>query len=52
MGKQLIISIRITIIMLLIVSGAYGHSRLQEWMLGGVTEDLVVSSSKFVLLSH
>jgi len=36
----------------LIVSGAYGHSRLQEWMLGGVTEDLVVSSSKFVLLSH
>jgi nucleotide-binding universal stress UspA family protein len=36
----------------MIVSGAYGHSRLQEWMLGGVTEDLVVSSSKFVLLSH
>ena len=36
----------------LIVSGAYGHSRLQEWMLGGVTEDLVASSSKFVLLSH
>jgi len=36
----------------LIVSGAYGHSRLQEWMLGGVTEDLAASSSKFVLLSH
>jgi nucleotide-binding universal stress UspA family protein len=36
----------------LIVVGAYGHSRLQEWMLGGVTEDLVASSSKFVLLSH
>jgi nucleotide-binding universal stress UspA family protein len=36
----------------LIVSGAYGHARLQEWMMGGVTEDLVASSSKFVLLSH
>ncbi len=36
----------------LIVSGAYGHSRLQEWILGGVTEDLIISSSKFVLLSH
>ena len=36
----------------MIVVGAYGHSRLQEWMLGGVTEDLIASSSKFVLLSH
>ena len=36
----------------LIVAGAYGRSHLQEWWLGGVTEDLVMSCSKFVLLSH
>jgi len=36
----------------LMVIGAYGHSRLREWMLGGVTEDLIASSSKFVLLSR
>lgn len=36
----------------LIVAGAYGRSRLQEWIMGGVTEDLVAWSSKFVLLSH
>ena len=36
----------------LIVMGAYGHSRLQEWVLGGVTEDLLVASSRFVLFSH
>jgi len=36
----------------LIVIGAYGHSRLREWMLGGVTEDFIASSSKFVLLSR
>jgi nucleotide-binding universal stress UspA family protein len=36
----------------LIVAGAYGHSRVREWMLGGVTEDFVVSSRRFVLLSH
>ena len=36
----------------LIIVGAYGHSRLREWALGGVTEDLIVSSSKFILLSH
>jgi nucleotide-binding universal stress UspA family protein len=36
----------------LIVVGAYGHSRMREWMLGGVTEDLLAASSKFVLLSH
>lgn len=36
----------------LIVVGAYGHSRLREWMLGGVTEDLIAASSKFVLFSH
>ena len=36
----------------LIVIGAYGHSRLREWALGGVTEDLVAASNRFVLLSH
>jgi nucleotide-binding universal stress UspA family protein len=36
----------------LIVAGAYGHSRVREWALGGVTEDLIAASSKFVLLSH
>jgi len=36
----------------LIVSGAYGHSRVREWTLGGVTEDLIASCSKHLLLSH
>jgi nucleotide-binding universal stress UspA family protein len=36
----------------LIVAGAYGHSRLREWALGGVTRDLIDFSSKFVLFSH
>jgi nucleotide-binding universal stress UspA family protein len=35
-----------------IVTGAYGHARLREWMLGGVTEDLLATSSKCVLFSH
>lgn len=36
----------------LIVAGAYGHSRLQEWALGGVTYDLLLRSSIPALLSH
>lgn len=36
----------------LIVVGAYGHSRMREWAMGGMTEDLLASSSKFVLFSH
>jgi nucleotide-binding universal stress UspA family protein len=36
----------------LIVAGAYGRSRLQEWALGGVTEDLIAASPRFVMLSH
>ena len=36
----------------LIVSGDYGHSRFREWTLGGVTEDLIASCSKHLLLSH
>lgn len=35
-----------------IVAGAYGHSRLREWMLGGVTRDLLSSSRRCSLLSH
>ena len=36
----------------LIVMGGYGHSRFQEWILGGATEDFLAASSKFVLFSH
>ncbi|WP_051651084.1 universal stress protein [Brevundimonas bacteroides] len=36
----------------LIVAGGYGHPRLQEWMLGGVTRDLMRESSVCLLLSH
>jgi nucleotide-binding universal stress UspA family protein len=36
----------------LIVAGAYGHSRAGEWMLGGVTQDLLAYSPLPVLFSH
>ena len=36
----------------LIVSGAYGHNRLQELVLGGVTPDLLKNPHRFVLLSN
>ena len=36
----------------LIVAGAYGHSRLQEWILGGVTGDFLMNPDRCVLLSH
>jgi nucleotide-binding universal stress UspA family protein len=36
----------------LIVSGAYGHSHLSEWVLGGPTEGLLARSSLPVLFSH
>lgn len=35
-----------------IVAGAYGHSRLREWVLGGVTRRLVNPSSRCSLLSR
>ncbi len=35
-----------------IVAGAYGHSRLREWAMGGVTADLLLGSSRCALLSH
>jgi nucleotide-binding universal stress UspA family protein len=36
----------------LIIAGAYGHSRLREWIMGGVTRDLVVHSERCAFLSH
>ena len=36
----------------LIVSGAYGHSRMREWMLGGATRDLLEISRACLLMSH
>lgn len=36
----------------LIVSGAYGHHRLNEWVFGGVTRGLLRQPERFVLLSH
>lgn len=36
----------------LLVTGAYGHSRLGEWIFGGVTRDLLVSSPICCLMSH
>lgn len=35
-----------------IVAGGYGHSRLREWVLGGVTRDLIAETRSYVLLSH
>jgi nucleotide-binding universal stress UspA family protein len=36
----------------LIVTGAYGHSRLNEWIFGGMTRDLLTSSPICCLMSH
>ena len=36
----------------MVVAGAYGHSRLREWVLGGVTQHLATESSRCVLLSR
>jgi nucleotide-binding universal stress UspA family protein len=36
----------------LIVAGAYGHSRLREWVLGGVTRDLLLRPGHCSLVSH
>ncbi|GAB1716804.1 MAG: UspA [Nitrobacter sp.] len=35
-----------------VVAGAYGHSRLREWVLGGVTQHLASESTRCVLLSR
>lgn len=36
----------------LIVMGAFKHSRLREWLLGGVTQSMLKSSPVPLLLSH
>ena len=36
----------------LVVSGAYGHSRLREWLLGGMTRDLLTAPGISRLLSN
>ncbi|WP_339914353.1 universal stress protein [uncultured Brevundimonas sp.] len=36
----------------LIVAGGYGHARIREWVLGGVTRDLLADSPVCLLLSH
>lgn len=35
-----------------VVAGAYGHSRLREWVLGGVTQHLATEATRCVLLSR
>ncbi|HEX3994338.1 MAG TPA: universal stress protein [Acetobacteraceae bacterium] len=35
-----------------IVAGAYGHSRVREWVLGGVTRDLLLRAGRCALVSH
>jgi nucleotide-binding universal stress UspA family protein len=36
----------------LLVTGAYGHSRLNEWVFGGMTHDLLAFSPICCLMSH
>jgi nucleotide-binding universal stress UspA family protein len=36
----------------MIVAGAYGHTRMREWIFGGVTRDLITRSTHCSLLSH
>lgn len=36
----------------LIVMGGYGHSRLREWLLGGVTNDLMHQSPVPIIMAH
>ena len=36
----------------IVVAGAYGHSRLREWVLGGVTQHLATEATRCVLLSR
>ena len=36
----------------LIVAGGYGHSRLGEWIFGGITDEMLASSPVCCMLSH
>jgi nucleotide-binding universal stress UspA family protein len=35
-----------------VIAGAYGHSRLSEWIFGGVTRELISPSKRCSLLSR
>jgi nucleotide-binding universal stress UspA family protein len=35
-----------------IIAGAYGHSRLREWALGGVTKELLLRAGRCSFVSH
>lgn len=36
----------------LVVAGAYSHNRINEWVLGGVTQDLLLDFNRYVLFSR
>jgi nucleotide-binding universal stress UspA family protein len=36
----------------LIVMGGYGHSRMREWLLGGVTYELLHQAPVALLVAH
>ncbi len=36
----------------LMVAGAYGHNRIREWVLGGVTRDLLLRPDRCAMVSH
>ena len=36
----------------LVVGGAYGHTRLREWVLGGITRDFLLQPVRCSLVSH
>jgi nucleotide-binding universal stress UspA family protein len=36
----------------LIVMGAYGHTRLREWIFGGATRDILQATALCCLMSH
>lgn len=36
----------------LLIDGAYGHTRVREWVLGGVTRDLMLRPARCSFLSH
>jgi nucleotide-binding universal stress UspA family protein len=36
----------------IIVAGAYGHTRMREWIFGGVTQDLITNSNRCSFISH
>lgn len=36
----------------IVVAGAFGHSRFREWILGGVTRDLLANPTMSILFSH